>query len=173
MFSINSASSNKETGPVPQKLTAPPQIKTITAISCIMNLWFFNDIFIVLSLTHPFLGLQFHEVFTGKLIMFHSKEFNEAISCRSRASFLLNITKLLKTSLDSTSIFSIIIMDSAGKRSLNPIHCDGCNLMPSRVNIFDGLLDVMIFQNCPEFATDSSLNFCLISVCIHISRKWL
>ena len=52
------------------------------------------------------LGLQLHQVFIRKLLMFTARTSVMLSSGRSSSSFSLRVTELLKTSLDSSSTFS-------------------------------------------------------------------
>ena len=94
-------------GPVPQKLTAPLQVKnTPCHFLHPESLQFFTHFFFLLS---PFifpLGLQFHQVFISKLLGCTGRRSGKSSSCSSGSSFLLRLHELLKTSLASSPTFS-------------------------------------------------------------------
>lgn len=95
-------------GPMPQKVTVPPQIKKIPLSFPVS--W----ISLVLSFISPcwlFVfspGLQLHQVFISRLLVLHSKARSsiESSFCSSSSSFSLRVTKLLKTVLNSSPTFS-------------------------------------------------------------------
>ena len=94
-------------GPVPQKLTAPLQVKkTPCHFLHHESLQFFSHFFFLLS---PFifsLGLQFHQVFISKLLGCTGRRSGKSSSCSSGSSFSLRLHELLKTSLASSPTFS-------------------------------------------------------------------
>ena len=61
-------------------LTVPPQVKKPPCPSLHWEpLWFFSDVFLLLSLLVPSLALQFYQAFTSKLLGMHS---HGTIKCR-------------------------------------------------------------------------------------------
>ena len=134
---------------MPQKLTVPPQIKNIPwqfTVSCISSVsQFFLLLLFVLSL-----GLQSHQVFVSKLLVLHSRAFSEVVLWQIWLQ--LRVTKLIKTSSGS-SLSSHIHENweqTASSDSSKP-HCsDGHNLMPSKVNVFYGFVDVIVLSELSQ-----------------------
>ena len=107
-----------------------------------MNLLGSSVYFFLLPLFVLSLGPQFHQVFISKLLVLYNKEFNEVDLLQILLQLVMKVTKLLKTSLDSSSTVSKPQKSwTNGRVNVlpNPTNGDSYNLMPSKVNVFMAL----------------------------------
>ena len=145
-------------GPVPHKRTVPPQIKKRKSPCHFLHresLRFFSYSFFLVSSSFLWASHSSRSLLVSSSF-YTARSSVKSSSCRSSSSFSLRVTKLLFGFHPPFQTHENR-QQTAGKVLPNPIHGDSRNLMPRKVNVFNGLVDVTVLpkllQGCSRFIT--------------------